>query len=208
MKHHIALVLILLAVGVANLALREAQDAVVRENPVQQVINLPAEIGKFRQSGPDLEVDERTRRILSGATILMRRYVAPNGWPIVLTIVHTGQSRENLHQPEVCLVGHGWEVSKRYSEPVGFSFPGKRLVLDRGNQQEAVLYWYKTGDKFTDSAFTNALFWAQRQFSFQVPMSTIIKLSTPIGKEGEEHAYRILTEMALRLAPELKEHIQ
>lgn len=208
MRREIVLIGILLLAGISNIALRSVQDRAVENNPLQQSFDIPPVIGSFRQLGPDLELDDRTRQILTGSTVLMRQYMSSTNWPVTLTIVHTGHSRDNLHQPEVCLVGQGWEVSKRYTEPVGFLFEAKRLVLDRGGRQQAVLYWYKTGDRFTDSAWMNALYWAEQQILTGVPTSSIIKLSTPIGRNGEDRAYEILTQMAVRLEPILSENIR
>lgn len=207
MKHHIALIVILSSLGAANLGIRGAKDHIAVQNPIKSELDLPATVGIYRQVGPDLPVSENVRRVLPKSTILMRDYKSSSSPPITLTIVHTGYSRDDLHFPESCLVGQGWEVSKRESAMVGFSFRGIRLVLDKGARQQAVLYWYKTGDHFTDQAWKNSLFWAERQMKFEPPISSIIKLHVNFGPGGESKAFQLLDDLAVALAPVLRERL-
>jgi EpsI family protein len=139
----------------------------------------------------------------------MRWYVGPGGQPILLTIVYAGQTRRSLHFPETCLVGQGWEVEKAYSAPVGIEFEARRLVIFQREEKQAVLYWLKTGDKFTSSGFMNALYWAREQLMFGTPTSSMIKLSMPFGPgKSEEEAFAVLDDFAARLTPYVMEHIK
>jgi hypothetical protein len=100
-------------------------------------------------------------------------------------------------------------VEQAYSAPVGIEFQGKRLVIFRGDDKQAVLYWLKTGDLFTSSAFLNALYWAREQLVFGTPTSSMIKLSMPIRPgQDEDEAFAVLDDFATRLGPILLENIQ
>lgn len=172
-------------------------------------LDLPPVIGSYYKVGEDIDPGDDVRRALETSSILMRYYVGGNGLPILTTIVYAGQKRRSLHFPEVCLVGQGWEVEQAYSAPVGIEFQGKRLVIFRGDDKQAVLYWLKTGDLFTSSTFINALFWAREQLLFGTPTSSMIKLSMPIRPgQDEDDAFAVLDDFATRLGPILLENIQ
>jgi len=212
MKHYVIAIALLAATTGFHINITNAQDRMAAADPVNPNLNLPERIGPYRQYGDDIDPGDEVRRILETSSILMRYYVGPGTPQVLVTIVYAGQKRRSLHFPEVCLVGQGWEVEQAYSAPVGIEFRAKRLVIFHGSQKkEAVLYWFKTADSFTGSGFMNALYWGREQLRSGTPTSTMIKLSMPItgaGKEGEEQAFAALDDLALRMAPILRENIK
>ena len=201
MKLYLATVLLLIITFAGHTAIIREQDRYVPDEPVEGSFSIPSLIGEFEQYGSDQEISDRVRRVLQTEDILMRTYRGRSGWPVYLTIVQASNTRSSLHFPEVCLVGAGWELREQYSSPVGFSFTAKHLILEKGNEQEAVLYWFKTGERFTGSFFLNSWFWAKEKMMFGTPKSAMIKLSTFVGPMGQDAAFEMLEDLALRLAP-------
>ena len=203
----IAAIVILLITALAHYSIYSQQDAAASITPDTTDLDLPKDIGAFQQFGPNVEISDKVREQLQTSAILMRNYAAPNAPIVQLTIVHAGTTRRSLHHPQICLVGQGWEIREQYPDPVGFHFDATRMVLFKGAHQDAVLYWLKTGDDFTGSSFVNAWNWATQQLFLKTPTSTMIKISTPIGKQGQEVAFRTLEDFALLLAPIIREQI-
>ena len=200
-------IMILLITALGHYSIYSAQDAAAQKAPDTTDLDLPKDIGLYRQLGPAGEITDELRKKLLTSSILMRNYVKP-GYPLIqLTIVHAGTTRRSLHHPQICLVGQGWEIREQYPDPVGFHFDATRMVLFKGARQDAVLYWLKTGDQFTGSSFINAWNWATQQLFLQTPTSTMVKISTPIGKQGQEGAFSTLEDFALLLAPIIREQI-
>ncbi|MCF6286037.1 MAG: EpsI family protein [Candidatus Hydrogenedentes bacterium] len=211
MKHYIIGIVAMALTATLHLGITHAQDRAAMSSLKNPNLNLPARIGQYRQIGEDIDPGDEVRRILETSSILMRHYVTPSGLPVLVTVVYAGQKRRSLHFPEVCLVGQGWEVERAYAAPVGMEFRAKRLVIFQGNRKEAILYWFKTGDTFTGSSFVNALLWGREQLRFGTPTSTMIKLSMPVtaaGIQGEDQAFAALDDLALRMAPFLRENIK
>jgi EpsI family protein len=209
MMHYIVGIAILVASASVHWAINLKRDWAAAADTPTVNLNLPAEVGPYRQIGEDIDPGDDVRKALETSDILMRYYSAPNGAPILVTIVYAGQKRRSLHFPEVCLVGQGWEVEQAYAAPVGIEFEARRLVIFRGDDEQAVLYWLKTGKRFTSSTFINALFWAREQLIFGTPTSSMIKLSMPVLKQvgqDEEEAFAILDDFASRLGPILLEN--
>ncbi len=208
MKHYLATVSILVITAAIHLSFLNAHDRAAQMNPPQDVLNIPAVIGGFRQVGQDQEVDERTKAALLTSVILMRNYVSPRGLPVQLSIVYAGTSRRSMHFPEVCLVGAGWEVREQSSRPMGILFTAKKLVLVKGVRREAVLYWVKTGDKLTGNYFLNAWHWARTVLRFGSATSAMIKVTAPITSQGEEATFAVLEDFATILAPILTRRVK
>lgn len=211
MIHYIAGIAILLASATIHWGINLKRDWAAAAGTATVSLDLPAQVGPYRQNGEDIDPGDVVRKALEvgKSDILMRYYTAPNGAPILVTIVYAGQKRRSLHFPEVCLVGQGWEVEQSYSAPVGIEFEARRLVIFRGDDEQAVLYWLKTGKRFTSSTFMNAIYWAREQLFFGTPTSSMIKLSMPVLKQmgqDDEEAFAVLDDFASRLGPILLEN--
>lgn len=206
LKHGVMVVLLAL-VAAAHLAILGAQARAAQRSNEMVTLDIPSRIGGYRQIGREHEVDERTQQVLGTSVILIRSYVSPQNRPMSLTIVYAGATRRSLHFPEVCLVGDGWEIQNQEMARVGMLFDAKRLVLVRADQREAVLYWFKTGDTLTGNYFKNAYYWAKNQLMFGAPTSSMIRLSTPIGRDGPESAFRALEDFAITFAPILLDRV-
>ena len=168
---------------------------------------VPSQILQFSQAQPDMPVPESVRKNLETNTILMRTYASPSGRPVRLAIVYAEKTRRSLHFPEVCFTGQGWETYGKSAIPVGIHFVGQGLSVQKGDAREAVLYWFKTDRNLTGSYFLNSYYWARDKLLLRSPSSMLVRLSTPVGSEGEAYAYRILTDFAAGLAPILLETI-
>lgn len=206
-RHAIALAIVAVTTGLHGSIHRE-QERAGRAHPAETVLKIPSRVGPYEQVGPDLKVGDRVKKVLGTSIVMMRDYRAPNGRSIILTIVYAGATRRSLHFPEVCLVGAGWEINKQYMDPVGFDFTGKRLVLTRNSNEEAVLYWFKTGDNMTGSFFENSFHWVWNQLMFGAPTSTMIKLSAPTSGQNEEAIFSMLEDFAVKLKPILVQNVK
>ncbi len=205
MIRYICTAALLLLATAAHLAIVIAQDRAAQESPAASMPRIPAEIGSYYQAGADLPQDPHVNELLQTSAILMRNYTAPSGQMIRLAVVHAASTRGSLHFPEVCLVGQGWEIDKQFMGTVGFLFSAKHLVLISGGHKEAVLYWFKTGPHLTGSFFLNSWYWIKEKVLFRAPAATMIRISTPVFRDGEEAAFNVLKDFAMRLAPVLRD---
>jgi EpsI family protein len=206
MKHYLACLGILVATAAAHLGIHSAQAQAARDRTHLAALDIPRRIAGYT-AVEDLTIDNNTRRALETSSIMQRRYASDQGQPIILSIVHAGKTRRSLHFPELCLVGSGWEVVHAEAANVGFSMDAKRLVLARGETRQAVLYWFKTGEKLTGNFFLNSYYWAANQLTFGAPTSSMVRLSTPLAPGQDAHAFSLLEDFALTFKPTLLERV-
>ncbi|MCX5770568.1 MAG: EpsI family protein [Candidatus Hydrogenedentes bacterium] len=206
MKRYLILIAMLSAIAIVYFLLVRTQNEAVYAAPAVDLIAVPQQIGPYVQAGNDLDVGDRVRTYLETSRILVRRYSAPSGRPIELTIVHAAVTRRSLHFPEICLIGEGWDIREQGIQPIGVLFTAKRLVLVRGAEREAVIYWFQTGTRLTANYFLNAWHWARDQVCFRSPVSAMIRLSTPLGNQNETAAFSALVDFAMKLAPLMQEY--
>jgi len=71
-------------------------------------------------SSEQLEVSEAELTVLPKDTIIhKRRYEAPNGDWVAVTIVVGGRSKSSIHRPELCLPAQGFEMRNPRTRSVG-----------------------------------------------------------------------------------------
>jgi EpsI family protein len=168
---------------------------------------IPSQILQFRQAAPDLPIPEHVRKNLETDAILMRNYISPSGVPVQLTIVYADKTRRSIHFPDLCLIGQGWEIQGKSPVPVGVRFVGQGLILAKGDDRQAVLYWFKTGEHFTGNYYVNSYHWARDKLLMREPSTMLVRLGTPIVDKSGQGGYRVLADFASGMAPILLENI-
>lgn len=206
-KIHLPALAGLIIVASLHLAILSTQARAGMRTDPETIRAIPSRIADYVQVGKDEEINARTSAILETNTVLIRNYTSGAGWPVQLVIVYAGATRRSIHFPEVCLMGSGWELKEQTLTNVGILFSARRLVLINGVNQQAVLYWFKTGDRLTGNYFLNAWHWAKNQLFFGSPTSAMIQVATPIGSDGEEAAFAVLEDFAVKLFPVIMRHV-
>jgi EpsI family protein len=105
--------------------------------------------------------------------ILMRAYGNSRGDVVLLTLAYGRNQRQEvkIHRPDVCYTAQGFQLvsRSRVSFPVtgigGKSVEGMRMLVSAPGRTEAVSYWIRIGDVFTDNA------WAIRYHIFEQGVS-------------------------------------
>ncbi|HVY79742.1 MAG TPA: EpsI family protein [Steroidobacteraceae bacterium] len=101
--------------------------------------------------------------------VLMRAYGNARGDIVLLTLAYGRNQRQEvkIHRPEVCYTAQGFQLlsRSRVSFPLtgtgGRQVEGMRMLVSAPGRTEAVSYWIRVGDVFTDNA------WAIRYHIFQ-----------------------------------------
>lgn len=158
-------------------------------------------------AGRDLEVDTRTIEILETDDILMREYLGPKGLKILLCIAFSKETRKSIHPPEVCMSGGGWNLieKKRIKVPGSPGFEAIKLISEKGDCKQAVLYWYKTGQDFTANFYHQQFNFVKNTFLGGDTSCGLIRVSTQITGQEVEQAMASLIDFAEALMPYLTE---
>ncbi len=70
-------------------------------------------------------------------------------------------------------------------------------------RREPYSTWFKTGNELTGSYYKNTVYWSSDKLLLRNPSTMLVRLSTPVGEQGEELAYQILGDFASGLTPVL-----
>lgn len=125
------------------------------------VRTLPLQFKDFQGMEQGMTMQEKSI-LAEGVKIVRNAYLGPGGRQITVTLITSGQGKRELHRPEVCLPGQGWNMAE--STPVELKLSDGRtltatllrLFSDREispgvpSRMRAVnLYWYVGSDGTT-----------------------------------------------------------
>lgn len=138
--------------------------------------------------GMDIEVDDQTLRILETDDVLMRDYTREGSPHLLLCIVYASNNRKVAHPPEVCYKGGGWSLEKKErvmisENPDGFKVI--KLILEKGNEKQLVLYWYKCNKEYTSGYYKQQINIVKSGIITGKSTSGLIRVSTPIINDEE-----------------------
>jgi EpsI family protein len=162
---------------------------------------LPLEVGDFR--GERRVWDERTVRAAGADAYCAVRYVGAGRRTYELFVGGALRNDDNFHSPNVCMPTAGWETLSA-AESTVTAVPMQRLLLQRGDEQMLVYYWFQAGDRLASSE------WAVRFYRLldilrgrPLPPTLIISVYVPV--EGDVAAADAAARRFLAaLAPELR----
>ena len=106
----------------------------------------------------DSTLSERELQVLETRDYVFRTYLDNAGPPVDLCIIFSQDNRKGTHPPDVCLEGNGSRIVARYERnltmPGGQSLAIREIVSRFNNQLQYFSYFYKVGDSFTPSYYS------------------------------------------------------
>jgi EpsI family protein len=144
--------------------------------------------------GPHSRLDPATEKVL-GADDYLSVYLSQSGQtaPVELFLAwYKSQDNGGVHSPEICLPGGGWEIAKleQIASPVkspdGAEFTLNRAIIQKGTSRMLVYYWYEQRGIRTSSMYQAKLQLMIGKLLYGRNDSAIVRLITPIEKDGGE----------------------
>jgi EpsI family protein len=114
----------------------------------QSLVTFPTVVGEW-EGRQALLLEGDTLQVLRASDYLVRRYSDGTGRNLWLYVGYWQSQRKGAqpHSPKNCLPGSGWEPleAARMIIPLagGRSLPVNRFVIQKGQDQQVVLYWYQ-----------------------------------------------------------------
>jgi EpsI family protein len=163
--------------------------------------------------GEDIEVGNRTLEILETNDVLMRDYKKEGNPFIQLCIIYASNNRKVSHPPEVCYKGSGWSLEEKIL--VVFSiksdeFPelrANKLILEKGDQKQLVLYWYKCNSDYATNYYKQQINVVKSEIITGKSTSGLIRISTPIVNNDEGVAMMRVQRFSLNMLPLITKYL-
>jgi len=157
-----------------------------------QCVEVPIDPSVVKATG----VDDYLSRTCRGA----------DGEPISLYIGYYRSQRtdDTIHSPQNCLPGTGWQpLEASYvslKTPEGREVEVRRYIVEKGIQQQLILYWYQSHGRTIASEYWAKIYLVLDAIYLQRTDSALIRINTPISGTGTDaRAVAFATAILARL---------
>jgi EpsI family protein len=136
--------------------------------------------------------------------VLMRAYGNSRGDVVLLALAYGRNQRQEvkIHRPDVCYTAQGFQLVERspISLPVngtgGAQVRGMRMLVKAPGRVEAVSYWIRIGDVFTDNAWSIRYHIFKRGMAGHSVDGVLVRASQIMQGRNEASADRFLLQEA------------
>ena len=169
-----------------------------------KVADFPMTIGEWQAT--DIPLADRDYEILETKNLIMRDYKNTKGDSVYLYIVYSENNRKVTHPPELCLSGGGLTIVDKSSIQLTNNIRGVKLLMEKGDARELVVYWFRAGSLNTDSYVKQQLKVVFDLLRGKRTSCALIRLSTDIKENGEE-ALGLIKEFCAQIEPLLAHYV-
>jgi EpsI family protein len=197
---------VLLLSGVVINVWERAGEARVERHPLKE---FPAQVGEWRQSGPDARFDKETEAVLRADDYLSRSYTDPRGRAASFYVGYYSTQRDGAtyHSPLNCLPGSGWtmndpatiEIKPADGSP---SFEANRYIVENGGDRQLLVYWYQGRGRKMTSEYWGKIYTVIDSVKRRRSDGAMVRILVPVGS-SEQSALDAAAALAAEIAPVL-----
>jgi EpsI family protein len=179
----------------------------------QTFLEFPMEVSEWR--GTPMAMEKHYVDTLRFDDYLLADFHGPASAPVNFYIAYYRSQKkgQSTHSPKTCLPGGGWEMTSLTETSVtnaetGKEFHVNRVVIQKGNDRQVVLYWFKQRERLVTNEYAvkALLFWdalVRRRSD-----GALIRLTAPLlPGEDETAADRRLQEFASLVQPMMSAYV-
>lgn len=214
-----AMAAVLLAAAAAAFALTPKLSYVQDVPSLEQTV--PRQFGDWKEvATPFIQVDLATRRDGETTTdqpydeTVMRAYRNSRGQVVMLALAYGERQRQEVkvHRPDLCYVSQGFRILDL--RPAIFDkvsgakapFEGKRMLASSRGRMEAVSYWMRIGELYSENAWETRGYLIKEGLAGRVPDGILVRASRPVADAAEaDAAYPQLESFLVELTAAMPE---
>lgn len=153
----------------------------------------PDQLGDWRMAS-DERLQNAILEVLQPDDYMQRRYVEANTGEradLFVTYYRQRSATRAPHSPKTCLLGAGWDPKSR--DRIQIDIPGgsekiqvNQYVVQKGAEQNAVLYWFQTASRVTADEYTVRFRSMGDIVRQRRSDSSLVRIIVPIARVEEE----------------------
>jgi EpsI family protein len=161
-------------------------------------------------------VDKDTEEILRADDLLTRTYTGPEGGAnLFIAYFRTQRQGQSPHSPKNCLPGSGWQQkeSGRIDVPIavagaaGGSIHINRYVVEKGDAQSVVLYWYQSQGRVIADEFAAKFYLVSDSIEHHRSDTALVRVVVPIVGGRTQQAEKVGTDFVQEFYPVVKAYL-
>jgi len=170
-----------------------------------KVSDFPLTVGEWR--GKELPIEDDVYRILETRNLFIREYKNKAGDLVYMYVVYSEDNRKVSHPPEVCLMGGGVTVVGKTPVQLTPVIRANKLLVEKADARDLMVYWYKAGKFYTDSYMKQQLKVVLGRIFGKRSAGAMIRLSTDIKNADEQSAIKLIQSFTSQIEPLLEKYV-
>ncbi len=179
----------------ANLGLTQLNP---QEAPARTISGLPLAIQQW-SGEPDVLFDADVERLLRADSYVNRIYRRGDTSLSLYVGYYRSQTQgASIHSPLNCLPGAGWQPTARRQIPIGPGGTGNLVTVEKGDERQIVLYWYRTQKRIIASEYSSKAYLVLDSIMSGRSDAALVRIMAPVPRAANGHD--IATKAALAFA--------
>lgn len=170
-----------------------------------KVSDFPLTVGEWK--GKEEPIGDDVYRILETRNLFIREYKNKAGDLVYMYVVYSEDNRKVSHPPEVCLMGGGVTVVGKTPVQLTPVIRANKLLVEKADARDLMVYWYKAGDYYTDSYMKQQLKVVLGRVFGKRNAGAMIRLSTDIKNGDEKSAVKLIQSFSSKIEPLLDKYV-
>lgn len=172
----------------------------------------PAQVGAWRQVGPDQVLDAETMKVLRATDYLLRDFSGPSGRTANFYVGYYATQRDgaSYHSPLNCLPGSGWILSEpgkvTLPLPDGSSFIANKYVIQNGEYKSLMLYWYQGRGRAVASEYWGKIYTVIDSVRLRRSDGALVRVTVPFNT-SEPDALQAAIDLATTAQLSLPDYV-
>jgi len=167
-------------------------------------------------TGTSLSLEQQYIDALRFDDYVLAEYRHDGNQPVTFYSAYYRSQRkgQSAHSPQSCLPGGGWEVSSLKSldfdrvSGMTHQLHANRAVIEKGNQKQIVLYWFKQRDRILTSEYLVKFYLFWDALSRARTDGALVRIASLVGPgETEEIVDQRMRQFVSVLQPELNRYV-
>lgn len=185
-------------------------DREERPPPRAAFVDFPMQIGGWQ--GAPFPLEQQYIDALRFDDYVLADYRSDKEQPVNFYAAYYRSQKkgQSAHSPQSCLPGGGWEIASLtqrelpMSQGMMQSLRVNRAVIQKGDQKQIVLYWFKQRDRYLTNEYLVKFYLLWDAFSRQRTDGALVRLASLVGPgESESTVDQRLQEFAVAAGQEL-----
>jgi EpsI family protein len=181
------------------------------EVPRTPLADLPMTIDAWqgRDAAP---FDDDIVAVLGVDDYINRYYVRANHPSVAIYVGYYASQRQGdtIHSPQNCLPGAGWRpvLSERVTlEAAGRQIPVNRYLIQKGIEQQAVIYWYQGRGRVVANEYANKFWLMFDAARLGRTNGALVRMITPVVGGAPAAAFGELSAFTTAIFPRLPSYL-
>lgn len=167
-------------------------------------------------TGTSLSLEQQYIDALRFDDYVLAEYRHDGSQPVTFYSAYYRSQRkgQSAHSPQSCLPGGGWEISSiknlAFAPMSGMAHQlhANRAVIEKGNQKQIVLYWFKQRDRILTSEYLVKFYLFWDALLRARTDGALVRIASLVGPgETEEIVDQRMRQFVLAMQPELNRYV-